>query len=161
MHPATFRTLGLGALACLALLSIRSRAEQDDSAPAIRALLDRQVADWNRQDLEGFLEGYWKSPKVVFQSGGDRSDGWEAMRERYRMRYQAEGKEMGRLVFSGVEVELLGPTSAFARGRWELTLSDGSKPGGLFTLILRKRPEGWKIVHDHTSVADSPVRKKS
>jgi ketosteroid isomerase-like protein len=128
---------------------LNEAAEGD--VPEIRALLDRQVADWNRKDLDGFLAGYWDSPKVVFLSGGERSEGFAAMRDRYRRNYQAEGKEMGTLKFSGVEVERLGTDSAFARGRWELTKSDGTHPGGLFTLILKKLPEGWRIVHDHTS----------
>jgi ketosteroid isomerase-like protein len=33
-------------------------------------------------------------------------------------------------------------------------MPDGSRPNGLFTLILRRLPAGWKIVHDHTSVGD-------
>ena len=140
-------------LAAWAAPRARSGDADADAEKAIRALLDGQVADWNRGDLDGFLTGYWRSPKVVFQSGGDRSEGWEAMRKRYRDRYQGEGREMGKLVFSGVEIERLAPDAAFARGRWELTMSDGKRPGGLFTLILRKLPEGWKIVHDHTSAA--------
>jgi beta-aspartyl-peptidase (threonine type) len=136
-------------MSCL-LVSLLFVLAPDDASP-IRALLDRQVSDWNRKDLDGFCEGYWKSPKLVFQSGGEKSVGWEAMRDRYRKRYQGEGREMGKLTFRDVEVETLGPDSAFARGRWELALSGGKTAGGLFTLILRKTPEGWKIVHDHTS----------
>jgi ketosteroid isomerase-like protein len=128
-----------------------TRDMPEDASIAIRRLLDGQVTDWNRKDLDAFLDGYWRSPQVVFQSGADRSDGWEAMRDRYRKRYQGEGKEMGRLEFTGVEIRPLGPADAFARGRWQLTMSDDSRHGGLFTLILRKLPEGWKIVHDHTS----------
>ena len=120
----------------------------------VRALLDRQVADWNRKDLDGFLDGYWDSPEVVFQSGGERSRGFAAMRDRYRKNYRAEGKEMGTLAFSDVEIEALGPDVALARGRWSLVKSDGSRPHGLFTLILRRLPGGWKIVHDHTSIGD-------
>lgn len=120
---------------------------------AIRALLDRQVADWNKGDLEGFVDGYWRSPELVFQSGGDRNDGFDAMRDRYRRRYTGKGNAMGKLAFTGLEVVPLGPDSAFARGRWGLTMPDGKTPGGLFTLILRKLPEGWRIVHDHTSSA--------
>ena len=122
---------------------------------AVRAVLERQVADWNRGDLDGFLNGYWKSPKVVFQSGGERFDGWEAVRERYRRRYQAEGRAMGRLEFSELDVEALGPEVALVRGRWRLAIPDGTRPGGLFTVIFRKLPEGWKIVHDHTSAEES------
>jgi beta-aspartyl-peptidase (threonine type) len=130
----------------------------DEADQAVRAVLDRQVDDWNRGDLDAFLTGYWKSPKVVFQSGGQRFDGWEAMRDRYRQRYQAEGRAMGRLAFSSVEIELLGADAAFVRGGWRLTMPDGTKPGGLFTLVLRKFPEGWKIVHDHTSAEEPPKK---
>ena len=104
--------------------------------------------------------GYWNSPKVVFQSGGQRYDGWEAMRDRYRRRYQAEGKAMGRLAFSSLEIEPLGPESMLVRGGWRLTMPDGTKPGGLFTLIVRKFPEGWKIVHDHTSAEEPAVEQR-
>lgn len=117
----------------------------------VRAVLDRQVEAWNRGDLDGFMTTYWDSPKVVFQSGPDRTEGWTAMRDRCRERYQGEGKEMGRLDFRDVEVERLGDDAAWVRGRWRLTLKDGKAPQGLFTLILRKLPEGWRIVHDHTS----------
>lgn len=128
-----------------------AQAEQAGGKSAVKDVLDRQVVDWNKGDLDGFLAGYWNSPKLVFQSGGQRSDGWEAMRDRYRRRYQAEGKAMGQLAFSNIEVEPLGPDAMLARGGWRLTMLDGAKPGGLFTLIVRKFPEGWKIVHDHTS----------
>jgi uncharacterized protein (TIGR02246 family) len=132
---------------------------QDDPASAIKATLDKQERDWNKGDLDAFLQGYWDSPKVVFQSGGDRNVGFEAMRDRYRKRYKAEGRSMGRVSFSDVEIEPLGPDSAFVRGRWGLTMPDGKTPGGLFTLILRKFPGGWKIVHDHTSAApDEPAK---
>lgn len=129
---------------------------------SVRAVLDRQVADWNKGDLDGFLAGYWTSPKVVFQSGGQRFDGWEAMRDRYRRRYQAEGRAMGRLAFSALDVERLGPEAVLARGRWQLTMPNGATPGGLFTVIFRKLPEGWKIVHDHTSADEAkPAERKA
>ena len=138
------------ALAAPLLRSFASASEERDEV-VIRKLLEKQVVDWNRKNLDAFLEAYWHAPGVVFQSGPTRTDGFEAMRKRYQARYQAEGREMGKLSFVGVEVIPLGPDSAFVRGRWELSLSDGKKPGGLFTLILRKVHEGWRIVHDHTS----------
>jgi beta-aspartyl-peptidase (threonine type) len=77
------------------------------------------------------------------------------MRERYRRRYQAEGRAMGRLAFSGLDIEPLGPEAVLARGRWRLTMPDGTAPGGLFTVIFRRFPDGWKIVHDHTSADEA------
>jgi beta-aspartyl-peptidase (threonine type) len=134
----------------------------DDSEAAVRdvrAVLNQQVVDWNKGDLDGFLTGYWKSPKVVFMSGGSRMDGFEAMRDRYRRRYKAEGKAMGQLAFSDLDVESLSPEAVLARGRFRLTMPDGTKPTGLFTLIVRKFPDGWKIVHDHTSADEQPAAK--
>ena len=141
----------------LAIAAIASfPTSKEDPAKAIRAVLDQQVVDWNKKDLDAFCNGYWKSPKLVFQSGGTKTEGWEAMRSRYRARYQGEGREMGTLVFSDLEIEPLGPESAFSRGRWELTMADQSKVGGRFTVILRRFPEGWRIIHDHTSSDTKP-----
>jgi beta-aspartyl-peptidase (threonine type) len=137
--------------------AVRAADETSDAVQAVRAVLDRQVIDWNRGDLDGFLNGYWRSSKVVFQSGGQRLDGWEAMRDRYRRRYQTGRRTMGRLEFLALEVESLGPEAALARGRWRLTMPDGSKPGGLFIVVFRKLPEGWKIIHDHTSADETPA----
>ena len=58
---------------------------------------------------------------------------------------------MGKLEFRNLRLEMLGPDAAFARGEYWLTFSTGKAPHGIFTLILRRLPEGWRIVHDHTS----------
>lgn len=125
-----------------------------DAGPAVRALLDAQVAAWNQGDLEAFMAGYWRSPELVFCSGASVTKGWDATLERYRKRYQSEGREMGRLRFDAVEVLTLGPEAAVARGAYRLRMKDGSEPHGLFTLVLRRLPGGFRIVHDHTSSAE-------
>ena len=79
------------ALVVLGLVPGIGRAADLAEAAAVRRLLDIQVEAWNRKDLDAFLEGYWHSPNVVFQSGADRSDGFEALRDRYRKKYQTEG----------------------------------------------------------------------
>lgn len=126
------------------------QANEPDAAAAIRKVLNDQVAAWNKGDLERFMSGYWKSPHLSFSSGKDRTRGWQATYERYRKRYQSEGREMGQLSFSELEIEPLSDTSAYVRGRWQLVLKKETI-GGLFTLIFKKQPEGWRIVHDHTS----------
>ena len=121
-----------------------------ESVAEIQAVLDRQVAAWNRGDLEGFMNGYWNSPDLTFYSASSAVSGWKTTLDRYRMRYQSEGQEMGQLDFSDEKIEMLGPAAAFVRGRWHLKMSS-SEQGGLYTLTFRKLEGGWKIVHDHTS----------
>ena len=117
---------------------------------AIRKVLDEQAAAWNRGDLEGYMAGYWKSQETTFYSGATVTSGWQATLDRYRAHYQAPGQEMGHLEFSELEIQVLSPTSAVVYGHWKLT-KKGSEPHGLFTLVMRKLPEGWRIVHDHSS----------
>jgi ketosteroid isomerase-like protein len=119
----------------------------------IRAMLDAQVTDWNRGDIEGFMAGYWKSDKTTFLGSGNVARGWQALLERYKRGYP-DKKAMGTLSFSELEINLLGRDSAFIIGHWQLEREKDGKPdrpGGVFTLIVRKFPEGWRIVSDHTS----------
>jgi beta-aspartyl-peptidase (threonine type) len=128
----------------------RASADQEAARRLIIAVLDSQAEDWNKGDLEGYMKGYWRSDDLTFYSGGDITSGWQATLERYRTRYQGVGREMGQLEFSGLQVELLGSDSAYVRGQWRLKLSSGDA-GGLFTLVMRRFSNGWKVVHDHTS----------
>ncbi len=128
--------------------------KSDGAQPAIESVLNLQRDAWNRHDLDGFMTGYWNSPALTFFSGATEHDGWQAALDRYRSAYTSAGHEMGKLDFSNLRVEQLGSDAAFVRGSWRLTMSDGKTPHGLFTLVFRKFPEGWKIVHDHTSLAE-------
>jgi ketosteroid isomerase-like protein len=148
---------------CLPIVFLATKNQasaQDDSgsygnyAKAIERVLRTQQEAWNRHDLEAFMAGYWHSPELTFFSGGKEQDGWEATIERYLAKYASPGQEMGKLEFSGLRVEVLSQDSGFVRGSWKLTMSNGKTPRGLFTLVFRKFPEGWKIVHDHTSAAE-------
>lgn len=138
-------------LAMLCLIVASANQGNDAAAKkAIQQVLDDQAAAWNKADLDGFMAGYWKSDELTFFAGKDKTQGWKATLERYRKRYQAEGKEMGKLTFSELQIEPLGPDAAWVRGRWKLEMKN-EMPQGLFTLIFKKMPDGWKIVHDHTS----------
>ena len=120
----------------------------------VKHMLVSQIEAWNHHQLEGFMRGYWHSPDLTFFSAGTVTKGWEPTLQRYRQRYQSQGKEMGQLEFQDLNIDIVGRKAAVVTGSWRLTMSDGSNPHGLFTLIVKKMPGGWRIVHDHTSAAE-------
>src|SRR5437868_11420124 len=130
-------------------------SEKEDSKDAviaeIRAVLSAQQEALNHGDIDGFMNGYARAETTVFVSGDEVTRGWQTVRDRYLRKYSDRAK-MGTLTFSDLEIEQLGPDSAVALGRWALKRANDS-PHGRFTLILRKAPDGWRIVHDHTSAA--------
>jgi len=117
----------------------------------IHTVLDQQVEAWNSGDLEAFMETYWKSEKLTYFSGATPRNGWQDTLARYIKTYQTGDSEMGYLTFKSIEVEMLGENSALVKGQWHLKRKKLSDIGGLFTLVLKKLPEGWKIIHDHSS----------
>jgi ketosteroid isomerase-like protein len=133
---------------------VQAMSLNDGAEAEVEHVLRVQQEAWNRHDLEAFMAGYWNSPELTFFSGAKKHDGWQAAMDRYRAAYASPGHEMGKLEFSGLRIEMLGADAAFVRGAWLLTMSDGKTPHGLFTLVFKKFPEGWKIVHDHTSSAE-------
>jgi uncharacterized protein (TIGR02246 family) len=150
-------TLILSILLCFGTVSAYAQSSSAEAArekAAIEHVMRAQVEAWNRHDLEGFMTGYWNSPELTFFSGAKQTSGWQATLDRYRTTYASPGHEMGKLEFSELRVEMLGSDAAFVRGAWQLMMSDGKTPHGRFTLIFRKFPDGWKIIHDHTSAAE-------
>jgi ketosteroid isomerase-like protein len=145
----------MGVIASALALGCRGGGEEGASAGGaerdIRAVLARQVQSWNAGDLAGFMDGYEKSDRLRFHSGGDVTLGWQTVAQRYRTRYQ-DRAAMGTLTFSELAVDVVAPETALAFGRWRLQRAQ-DQPSGLFTLMLRRRPEGWRIVYDHTSAA--------
>ena len=132
-------------------VSVYARGEDAEAQKAIHAVLDAQTEAWNKGDLEGYMAGYWKSPDLTFFSGASETAGWTKTLERYRAAYKSEGRQMGQVAFDGVRIEMLSPDAAFVRGRWKLTMPDGKQPHGQYTLLVRRMPDGWRIIHDHSS----------
>jgi ketosteroid isomerase-like protein len=126
------------------------RAARDGNAQeAIRAVLVAQAAAWNRGDIEGFMAGYWKSEETTFVGASGVTKGWQSVLDRYRRNYP-DKSAMGRLTFGELEIHMLSRDAAYIVGQWQLD-REKDRPGGVFTLIARRFPEGWRIIHDHTT----------
>lgn len=125
--------------------------EPSDRA-AIAAVLGKQIDAWNRGDLKSYMDGYAHTPALIFTSGGNIRRGWQDAFDHYQARYATDPKAMGTLAFQIDSIDPVGADGAVVLGHWDLTGSE--HPGrGVFTLVLERRPEGWRIIHDHTSTS--------
>jgi len=139
----------LAALFLLVTFSTIGNAQNSKIESDIRAVMNDQVAAWNRGDIEGFMSGYWRSDKLTFVSGSNVTRGWQPTLDRYKKNYDSREK-MGTLAFSDLEITVLSKDAAVVLGSWSLT-REKDNPHGKFTLVFRKFKDGWRIVQDHTS----------
>lgn len=125
-----------------------------DVQTEVRAVLEKQAREWNAGNLAGFMETYAPGEATRFASGGSVTRGWQTVFDRYRGNYNSRAK-MGTLTFSDLEVTVAAPDIAIAFGRFQLQ-RETDAPTGLFTLTLRRLPQGWRIIQDHTSAEAKP-----
>jgi ketosteroid isomerase-like protein len=132
-------------------------AAQGADETAIRAAIAAQVEAWNRADIPAFMQAYENSPETTF-IGAHLAKGYTPILERYSKAYTTK-EQMGALTFTNLEVRLL-PGScgtvefAVVTGNFHLdrtTHGEAAKDDGIFSLVWRKGPQGWKILLDHTS----------
>lgn len=135
----------------LPLLFVPALAQQGEDK-AIIATLEQSVKDWNRGDVRAFMSSYDDSPATLFVGKAGVVRGHRQVLASYLKRYPTK-ESMGVTTFSNLEVKLLGGGYAWVLGNWNLTRGAGAggDVGGVFTLLLRKTPKGWKIIADHTS----------
>lgn len=139
-------------LAIITLLLFSSCIKDSKNKPNsfksnIEGVLNKQMLSWNKGDIKGFMEGYEKSDSLQFITRKGRTMGWQRVLDNYTKHYPTT-KEMGHLNFKNLIVKNLSDSLAQVYGNWEL-LKD-STVGGNFSLVLKHKPEGWKIIIDHT-----------
>ena len=125
-----------------------------DSEKTIRDRLMAQAAAWNRCDLDGFMDGYWKSDELVFESTGpdgktSTTRGWQPTLDRYKKRYDTPAK-IGKLTFSNLAVRMTGAAAAVVTGRYEV-MQAAARLTGSFVLDMRRIDGKWVIVRDRTT----------
>lgn len=131
----------------------RPRGFASDDRAAITAVIEGQAAAWNKGDLAGYMDGYARMPGLIFTSGGHLRRGWQETFDRFKDRYGKDPKAMGHLAFTIDALDAVGAAgeAAIVVGHWNLTETEHAGHG-VFSLVFERRPEGWKIVHDHTSI---------
>jgi ketosteroid isomerase-like protein len=141
-------------LGCFLPRPLTAAPTDEVARKAITSVLEEQQAAWNRGDVDAFMNGYWHSPDLTFAGISGITRGWESVAARYRKNY-ADRAAMGQLDFSALEFHMLGHEAALVLGRWHLKRASGDI-GGVFSLVFQRLPEGWRIIHDHTSSDAKP-----
>lgn len=135
-------------------LSAGAHSEEANTTEGVMAVLNMQRDAWNRGDLDAFMTGYLDSPDTSYISGGTEVWGYKALRDRYQTRYGASRDTMGKLDFSDLIISALGSDHALCVGHWHLERPSQPAADGVYSLVLMHEKDGWKIMHDHTSVID-------
>ncbi len=124
-------------------------AQHNHDEAAIRELLARQVREWNRGNVTGYMVGYWENDSLVFIGRQGPTYGYKATLARYQKSYP-DAAHMGQLTSTLLRIRLLSQDWAYVTGRWQLARQAGDL-SGYYTLLLHKLGGHWVIVEDHSS----------
>ena len=129
--------------------NIEAIKQDPNEIDAIKEMLTTQQECWNNGNIDGFMEGYWNSEKLIFTSATHLpAYGWENTLERYKNSYPTK-ESMGEFRFEILDVRLTSTTTSNLFGKWEL-IREKDHPNGLFYLDLEKFDENWLITKDST-----------
>jgi ketosteroid isomerase-like protein len=127
-------------------LAVFSQSKDDKQ---IRQILHTQTIAWNKGDIEGFMQTYWKNDSLMFIGKNGVKWGWNATLENYKKSYP-DATAMGKLSFDLIQVKKLSKTYYHVVGKWMLARTIGDL-NGHFNLLLKKIGGQWYIVADHSS----------
>lgn len=139
----------------LGVVPFAASAQSDEAQ--VRAAIRAQTEAWNRGDIPAFMQAYENSPETTF-IGITLRKGYQPILQRYQQSYTSR-EQMGTLTFSDIDVRLLSTGCgkseiALVTGKFHLARTargEATKDDGIFSLVWRKGPHGWRIILDHTS----------
>jgi uncharacterized protein (TIGR02246 family) len=123
-----------------------------DSEKEIYEQLNRMADAWNRHDIDGYLDGYWRSDDLVIVVEGENLRGWDLLSKAYHSGYP-NLQEMGTITLDRVQIRLIAPDLGFAL-TWFTASFPKKKEFGTDTVILKKLPEGWRVAISHSSFVE-------
>lgn len=133
------------------LFSSQLSYAQNKDFEKIKQLMTTQSEAWNRGDIDGFMETYWKSDKLQFIGSKGPTYGWQNTLDRYKKSYPSK-EAMGFLTFDLINLDKRSRKVISVVGKWHLKRNDDlGDLEGHFLLILKKIKGKWLIVADHSS----------
>ena len=128
------------------LFSFNLKGQKTES---VRQVLSKQLTEWNRGSIDGFMEGYWKNDSLQFLTSKGITYGWESVTNNYKKSYPTKEK-MGNLDFEILSEKTIDKTHTLLIGKWKVKDVEGEN-SGYFSLLFKLIDGKWKIILDHTS----------
>lgn len=135
-------------VALLTIISVSVFSQSKDET-AVRNVLAKQNAAWNRGDIDAFMVGYWEHDSLMFIGKSGVTYGYKNTLTNYKKNYP-DTTTMGKLTFTIIKVKQLSPEYFHVTGKYYLTRTIGDASGH-FTLLFRKMNGKWVIISDHSS----------
>ena len=130
----------------LLIMTLPPVQAQEDDVKTIRKILQEQQEAWSSHDLEGFMQGYWKSESLTYFSGGKITKGWQTTLDNYKKGYPTAAHS-GTLNFRIAEITKINDDAYYVMGAYFLTREVGDT-NGTFMIIFKRIDGEWKIVAD-------------
>lgn len=129
-----------------------SNADPETDKAAIREVIARMEAAWNRGDFRGYMDGF-ANPDVIFVSRGEFQKDWQGTLEHYIRDYGKSPDGRGTLHFYEIRIEMLAPDAAQLISRYRLDRPNNPQDG-INTRLMRKRGDKWVIALNHVSARE-------
>ena len=136
----------LSILSLMFFISCKTSSDEGQDKSEIKAILMKQQQAWSNNDIEGFMDGYWKSDSLKFYSGTNLSNGWRNTLDNYKARYPNKAHS-GRLEFTIADITQINTDSYWVMGEYHL-FRDVGDANGTFLIIFKRINGEWKIVAD-------------
>lgn len=134
-------------LICLCFISIGfAQTSEKEDKEAILQVMKKQEKAWSNHDLEGFMQGYWKSDSLKFYGSSGLTKGWNQTLANYKKGYPSK-EHSGTLNFKINDITKIENDSYYVMGEYHLKRSVGDA-NGVFIIIFKKINGEWKIVAD-------------
>lgn len=123
-----------------------STSNEGQDKKEILSIMDTQQKAWSKHDLEGFMQGYWKSDSLKFYGSNGVTYGWDKTLANYKKGYPTPDHS-GELNFKINDISKINNDSYFVMGEYHLRRKVGDA-NGVFMIIFKKIEGQWKIIAD-------------
>ncbi len=126
-----------------------AQSNEKKDKEAIQKVLKKQRIAWSDNNIEKFMESYWKSDSLKFYGSHGITYGWENTLERYKKAYPTKD-HTGKLSFKINDISKISEGAYYVMGEYHLKREVGNADG-FFMIIFKKINGDWKIIADTSS----------